>query len=339
MTRINETAKPSKTKRIIFALMFIIGAGVFFVTTAGPLSGPAMSWEEAMVFEGNVIHNVEGDGIQELGQYASSGNVITRYVIYRDNRIYNACEQGLDFKGTQYVKIVGNEIYDNGYGGVSTNDSDGSINYRHTNWWIYNNTIRGHDNYALMSQEGDDGNWYVWNNLIYENCRRPEYNWGAFTQPPPNSRIENNVFWNNNRSGGNGCAAIIAERGSSVTIRNNIFLNNGAGSYGNISSSTNATISNNLVYPSSPGKTGNSAIVSSANVFMSLTAPYDFRLRAGSPAAGAGVALTGDSNYTIHLGIDGTARPANGPWDLGVYGQPGSDTAKRPAAPTSLSVN
>ena len=49
MTRMNETANPSKTKRIIFALMFIIGAGVFFVTTAGPLSGPAMSWDEAMV--------------------------------------------------------------------------------------------------------------------------------------------------------------------------------------------------------------------------------------------------------------------------------------------------
>jgi hypothetical protein len=44
-----ETAKPSQKKRIIFLLMFIIGAGMFFVTTAGPLSGPAMSWEEAGV--------------------------------------------------------------------------------------------------------------------------------------------------------------------------------------------------------------------------------------------------------------------------------------------------
>jgi hypothetical protein len=44
-----ETPQPSKTKRIVFLIMFIIGMGMFFVTTAGPLSGPAMSWEEAMV--------------------------------------------------------------------------------------------------------------------------------------------------------------------------------------------------------------------------------------------------------------------------------------------------
>lgn len=44
----SETDKPSSKKRIAFLFLFIIGLGMFFVTTAGPLSGPAMSWGEAM---------------------------------------------------------------------------------------------------------------------------------------------------------------------------------------------------------------------------------------------------------------------------------------------------
>ena len=41
------SAPPSKAKRIVFMIRFIIGTGMVFVTTAGPLSGPAMSWNEA----------------------------------------------------------------------------------------------------------------------------------------------------------------------------------------------------------------------------------------------------------------------------------------------------
>jgi parallel beta-helix repeat protein len=278
------------------------------------------TWAEGLRILGNTVYNCGGDGIQDGS--AQVGQPSADYMTIANNTFHHNSEQGIDMKGPSYLDIRGNDVYENVYGGISTNDSDGNENYQHHYWWIHGNVIHDHINYGLMSQEGDDGHWYVWNNIFYGNGREPWWNTFAVTDLPPSSVVEHNVFWNNNRSGG-AEAGGISTRDSTSIIRNNVFFDNGLGSSGNIDSSAGqGVVEYNYVYPTSPGITGDHAVTGSNPGFVSLSAPYDFRLLDDSPARDAGMVLTADGLYTIDLDLVGAPRGQGVGWDLGAYEHP-----------------
>lgn len=279
---------------------------------------PATSWEEGVVVDGNLIYRFHGDGMQEVGQGSVTAPA-TEFLTQSNNIVFNNCEQGFDYKGTRNVQVFGNDIYDNGFGGVSSNDSDGAVDYQNLNYWIYNNTIHDHDGFAILSQEGDDGNWYIWNNVFYENTRAPQFNYGVVTEPPSGSAVAHNVFINNNRTSGAEATGIYATRSVDVIIKNNVFYNNGVGSLGNIYSGSIGDITNNFVYPVTPGQTGANPVTTSDPGLVSLTLPYDFHLLPDSTLIDAGIALPGDSGFTISVDRDGVVRPQGAGWDIGAF--------------------
>jgi hypothetical protein len=152
------------------------------------------------------------------------------------------------------------------------------------------------------------------------------------------------VLWNN------GIAPI-------VTVRNNIFYENGQLSSGDtqgivIYPGVSAVITNNVSYATLPGRTGfisadniancvgctisgNSTTTNPTMVNAPTTAPTspDFHLAAGSVARGFGVNLTANG---ITTDFDGIARPASGAWDVGAYKFPTETT--QVTAPQGLRV-
>ncbi len=47
------------------------------------------------------------------------------------------------------------------------------MEYQNNYWYIYDNEIYSHDNYAILSQDGDNTGWHIWNNIMYDNLNAP----------------------------------------------------------------------------------------------------------------------------------------------------------------------
>jgi hypothetical protein len=296
----------------------------------------ASGWTEAITVANNSIHNVGGDAVQEMTNAYCSGTF--RFLVISNNHLYGNQEQGFDSKGTQDLRFFGNDVHDNKEGGIiATNDP---VVVSKSRWEIYNNRIHDHDNYAIAwAQSQNCDTWLIYNNLIYNNTRRPGYNYSAVQMCGDSaSKFYNNVVYNNTDSGGTHSGGV-ADFGSGAGITNNIFFNNGLGSddYGairNTSGEDSGTPSNNYIYPVK-GKTGSgvtSTCMTSGNCpgFANIAA-YDFHLISGSPAIDRGLTLLS----LFSLDADGLLRLLS--WDLGAYEYHGGSSTTV-AAPTNVRI-
>ncbi len=280
------------------------------------------SFSTAIRLTGNALHNCGGDGMQE-NSFSETGHQFN-FLIMDGNTIYGNQEQGIDTKGTDDLRVYGNDIYGNGFGGISNNSIYGST----ARWDIYNNRIHDHTNFAIFNQGGGSA-WRIWNNVIYNNLTNPSYNLCAVVMPgDAASLFYGNTVFNNQDTGGSMQSCGISDMGSGNNIINNIFYNNGTGSNDsgnirNVGGNDSGTPSFNYVSPTSCGtsqcKTGSnvkSTCFASGNCpgFVSITA-RDFHLLAGSPAINAGTPLL----VAFALDLEGRARGQGGAWDLGAY--------------------
>jgi len=303
----------------------------------------AAGWSEAITISNNSIHDAGGDAVQEMTNAYCSGTF--QYLVIANNDLYNNQEQGFDSKGTSDVKIYGNNIYNNGEGGiVATNDP---VVVSKMRWEIYNNRIHDHQQYAInWAQNQNCGAWTIYNNLIYNNVKSPAYNEPAVSLcGDAATKVYNNVFYNNTDTSGANKTGGIKDWGSGAGIINNIFYNNGTGSNDHgaiwsLSGEDSGTPSYNYIYPTTCGsgscKTGTnvkSSCYATGNCpgFVNIAAG-DFRLLSGSPAVNAGTVL----GVTFSIDIEGSTRGLDGAWDLGAYEFGGGVVSGVPGAPTGL---
>jgi len=315
------------------------GIGIYNYQGASVATG----WSERIWIYNNVIYNCSGDGLQDVSGQASPGNAV-KYLDIENNTIYGNDEQALDFKGSSYVRIHGNNLSNNGYGGIGTNSSYGPHQY----WWIYNNKIHDHVDYAILPQGAQgcycnngamcEKYWYIYNNLIYNNSTGTS-NSPAVNMPDDggNSYFYNNTVYNTNGATATGNKSGIIPCDNGNNIKNNIFFNNGtdANDHGNIrayAGEDSGTPDHNYVYPTTCGSgsctTGTNAVTSS-NPGMTNPSGGDFTLLNTSVCKDAGVNL--GSSYNVDY--IGTSRPQGAAWDIGAY-----EVGKQPSAPTNLRI-
>lgn len=271
----------------------------------------ATSYDEAIRVVGNQLGpNCSGDGVQEN---SSQGPFPYAYLILADNNCHDNQEQCFDFKGTPFVKIYNNDIYRNGYGGISDNSSYGGT----PNFEIYSNKIHDHSNFAILTQ-GSASNWKVYNNLIYNNLQSPDYNYCAVQMPGDSgSAFYHNTVYNNGDGSGPRFTCGILTNGNNSQIKNNIFYNNGVGDNGHILNDV-GTPDFNYFYPQSGeiGTNTSSACYASGNCpgFINPSSG-DFRLLSRSPAINKGTSLPAPFNSDY----SGLSRPQGTKSDLGAY--------------------
>ena len=296
-------------------------------------------FSNAIRVTGNNLHDCQGDGIHENSW--SEAGVQFNYLIIDHNIIRNNQEQGIDTKGTDDLRIHDNDISGNGYGGLSNNQLYGST----ARWEIYNNRFHDHTNFAIFNQGGGQS-WKIWNNQIYNNVTRPNYNNCAVELPGDSASVfYGNTVVNNTDSSGSMVTCGITDRGSGANVINNIFYNNGIGSNDrgnirNISGEDSGTPSYNYVYPTTCAnggqcKTGTNAKTTCMQTgncpgFVDLAA-RNFNLVSGSPAINSGTVLT--SLYAL----DALGRNHAGVWDLGALEYGGTSVAA-PAAPANVRI-
>ena len=302
----------------------------------------ASGWSEAISVINNSIHDAGGDAVQEMTDAYCSGTY--QFLIIANNNLYNNQEQGFDSKGTQDLRMYGNDIYGNGEGGIiATNDP---VVVEKTRWEIYGNRIHDHNNYAISwAQTRNCSSWQIYNNLIYNNTKSPQYNTPAVQLcGDSNSHFYNNTVVNNTDTSGTNKTGGIKDWGAGANVVNNLFYNNGIGSndHGaiwNLSGEDSGNPSYNYVYPASCGsgscKTGSNAkstcaVSGNCPAFVNL-AGADFRLLSSSPAINSGTTLAMAS-----LDLLGLLRIA--PYDQGAYEFSGSTPTNAPAAPTSVRI-
>jgi hypothetical protein len=296
----------------------------------------ATSYAEAVRITNNTISDIGGDTVQEATAAYGSGNF--QYLIIDNNSLNGAREQAFDSKGTSFVKIYGNDIFNNGEGGIVRTWDPPTLTM--TNWEIYGNKIHDHKNYAIVSAQAPPQHCLsekIYNNLIYNNVSNPPWNQAAVDMcGDANSVFYGNTVYNNTSSGTNKTGGV-ADHGSGSNVKNNIFYNNGLGPnhYGsirNISGEDAGTPDHNYISGASQ-KTGTSVI---ATCYATGNCPgflnpgaFVFQLLAGSPAKQAGLNL--GSPYDVDYA--GSARVV--PWDLGAYRL---GTTSGLSAPTNLRI-
>jgi len=189
--------------------------------------------------------------------------------------------------------VTGCDIYNNsGFGVQIYHDNAASgINTSY-------NTLSGnklHDNVASGAVlAGGVGN-LAYNNLIWNNRGGILVDYSA-----SNTGVYYNTIYANNAGGGVAGIRLGANVGASnTTIRDNIIFGNSVGDITTYSA-TNTVADHNIMGGIDP-KFRN-------------TASFDFHLQLGSPAIGAGVAVTG-----LTADFDGVARPQASSYDAGGY--------------------
>jgi len=245
----------------------------------------------------------------------SSYIVIQDFVITRAYwvGIYSAEESSnIVVRGNRF-EYIGNRITttQTGIGGVFCADGDHDWTFEGNIFHDIGRTGGGafsHDHALYLYGQ----NHTIVNNIFHG----PITGWGVQTARGFSGLIANNTFAFEMRN--NGGQIMLWDMNSDVTIRNNIFYyptgNYAINSY---DLSGTCSIDHNMVYGGVIGAPAGCAVVDNLSAdpafVNAATAPYDFRLKAGSPAIGAGV-------DTPAAGVDfNGSRRAPGAYDLGAY--------------------
>jgi hypothetical protein len=234
-------------------------------------------------------------------------------------------------------RIINNEIHNNGNpASTSTNGKNGIYSNEGTrdNFYAANSI---HDN-GRNGSNLDHGlylcgeNETVINNLLFRNAAGGLQIAGYSTVS--NMKVYNNVMAWNGTSG-----IILWMALSGVDIKNNILYKNGHYGLGSYDAHGNGVIvDHNLCFGNAFGnydfthggsdyvyKLG-TTITADPRFVGGAAAGFNPRLRAGGSAILAGLNLSPQFNTDK----DGAARPAAGPWDVGAYVHPGTNTLPPP---------
>ena len=357
------------------------GAGVMFRTTKGPITisqcyvhdcgttgddpddhafttwadvddGNASSWDEKILVEYTTIGGaIGGDGYQ-----AATADDFSRYDAYVEfsncNFTAQFDEQMIDTKGLRYMKIhdcnftgtTGYSADENGWV-INTTYDDGEDRNSNLYWYIYNNYFSASSSGVLFIG-GISSDWYIWNNVFYDNLKLSPYEGGSgtlyiFKLPGTATFVHNTMISNSKISsiawGGLGLSS------SSNVVRNNLFYNNAVGSedHGNISTRdySGGTITHNFVYPTSCSSdyciTGTD--YKSENDVQVVSIGVDFTLQSSSICIDAGVELSDNGLFTPSIDASGNARDATP--DLGAFEYNTEDTTAPEISTVALGTN
>jgi hypothetical protein len=300
------------------------GAGSCITHYSNP-SDQADSWSKKNLYDSNTIYNC---GEHAIGQ-ANQTELAWKFLDISNSTLYDCGENVIDFKGVQFAKVQGNEIYGSCGAGISAANGGPNTSY---GIWMSKNQIYNNHWGGIWMKFGN--NHKMWNNLVYENCEAPEWDcYGVRTDSGTGHLIEHNVIFANDKTGGESVNTGGVLANNSTDIRNNIIIHNDGGNSpspeGNIATGSGNTVSHNYVFPTTPGIYGTDAqtteqTTDNAANFVDLTSPgYDFSLQESGScssdncARNNGTDLTGDADYTIDTDYDGNARDASP--DLGAY--------------------
>ena len=244
-------------------------------------------------------------------------------------------------------QILNNEIHHNGNSPSTSNyGRDGIYSDKGTR----NNVYRGnniHDNGRTGTNYKLDHGLYLCgdNELVANNCSVRNSGSGiqvAGYSTVQNMRIYNNVVAHNGTQG-----IILWLDLDGLDIKNNILYGNTSyGIYSYDAHGRGVSIDRNLVFENGLGHytlanggsdfahTLGSTVSADPRFVNSSRDNLDVHLAAGSPAITAGHNLY--STFTVDM--DGAARQATGPWDLGVFSS-GASTAPNPPSGLSFSAD
>jgi hypothetical protein len=263
------------------------------------------------VIRGNVCYDNYACGIQinsDPGllwpEQGTRGDGITEHALIEGNVVYNNGTAGgaaINLASVRSSRIVNNLLYHNKAGGISGWDDGYGTQWGSKENVILHNTIYfrpGEGRWCVSLKNGSTGN-VLQNNLLHGGAR------GALEFDSDSSILSD---YNLLRRAGSAQVATNEDTGVSWTLAQ------WQAASGNDTHSRDAD-----------------------PLFVSLTAPVDFHLQAGSPGLDAGV-----SRPDVTADLEGSTRPQNGGWDLGCYERTGTTTPPPPApeltAPTNLAA-
>lgn len=199
------------------------------------------------------------------------------------------------------ARVEGNVIQGNGAAGGSGINGDGVQDSTIRNNLIFDSHASGISLYQIDGGEPSTGNLVEHNTVVVASNGR----WALNIQDgSAGNTVRNNAFWSDHASRGamNVCTACLAGFVSDRNaVEDRFTLNDG---------DTTLTLAQ---WRTATGMDSTSFVATPAQLFVA-PASGDFRLRAGSPALDAGIALG-----AVTMDLEGTPRPLGAGWDVGAY--------------------
>jgi hypothetical protein len=222
------------------------------------------------------------------------------------------------------VRVIGNRIHDIGRFAPGENGCSTNTYYQTHDHGVYADGENGGSGIPGAT------NAFIANNVFFNNAR----GWSIQVYPGTVNGLSilNNTFaFANPYQDGH---IILGANTANARIMNNIFYKpHGAAIDYYTGTQSNLQITENVVYGATLLTSTPSGTLVTANqvvdpLFTSVAAPYDFRLKSGSPALNAGVTL-------VEVPTDFTGAPRNdGLYDVGAYEGTGAAQQQTAAAPT-----
>lgn len=272
----------------------------------------------------NINQGILGNGTRVL----IDGNIINHNGPF-STRPKSFMEHGIYLNGTT-IAITNNVIYDNLGFGIQQNGSASSL---------YTPAKHAAPEFAVSH------NWVVANNTIaYQVNRAGMVVWGAHCN---NTRIENNIFYENSRNvrgSANGIDYVGAGSATGIQVRNNHFYASGLGG----TASSTGTQPSDLVFTENIVNVSNPAFV---NAPAELPVSPIFSLTARSPAIDKGLSPSDEtSGKTLRTAFDdallkarrtdfaGTTRPQGRAHDIGAYEYRADGDAQSPTPVQNVQI-
>lgn len=325
-----------------------IGA-VVTVTNSGTAGNPITIEAQN---RGGAILNAASSVMSSLGCYGAWSYFdlsYASYVVIQGFVIENGCLNGIRANGTAHnITIRWNEIRNIGnWNNPATTWSPSGI-YINRNEYDFTfdgnvfHDIGGGSNVNQQHAIYTSGsNVRIVNNVFYNQV----HGWDIQVAGTSNLSIVNNTFAfpNPNRQG----QIILWDDGTAnslqnITIQNNVFYQpqtygvitelDGGGSIGGCSITDNLTTAGAIYDKGSNCSLNGNLTSTNPNFVNASSAPYNFRLQAGSPAINSGV----NNTYTA-VDLDDIARPVGSIYDRGAYEYHSSTSAGTSSASISLS--